>query len=530
MNSLLQRANRRVSWGNAALLLVTSSFGAQLLGFLRTKLVNANFSPTGPHSTDAYFAAFNIPDFFFYTIAAGALGVAFIPVLTDRLSKNDKKGAIDLSNSLLTLLVMVMAVVGVIMYFFAGPLIHHIVAPGLSPEQTKTATEIMRLIAFNPLLFTISGVLTGYQQSIGRFFFYAVAPIFYNLTIIISIYIFKDNIGLVGLGIGALGGAIIQLAIVLLGLFGLKFTWRPKILWQNKEFKSILRNLPPRSIDQGIDQIESIAETNFATKLGSGNVTYYNNAYILSTAPILLIGSAITTAVFPRLTSRLSANRPDLFRKDFIKILRLLLWISSPVVVVSFFARGYLARLIFSRGSEQISLVFGFLCGAIFFNIIYALLSRWFYARKDTLTPLYVSLFIIALNIVLAYSLSKPTNYGVSGLAIAQTLVAAIQVSILFVIIFRKDPKIFDRYFWSGVLKIASVTGFSVLAGYIAVSFLPLEITDRGFITLGAKLSFITLITFVVHFGMSFLFGVEEVQPVYERVKRFILRPIKLEY
>src|ERR1700756_1795894 len=89
----------RISIGNIAALLIATSFTGQLLGFLRTKLVNANFPTTGPHSTDAYFAAFNIPDFFFFTLAAGALGVAFMPVLLDRLYKGDRKGMWQLSNS-----------------------------------------------------------------------------------------------------------------------------------------------------------------------------------------------------------------------------------------------------------------------------------------------------------------------------------------------------------------------------------------------------------------------------------------------
>src|SRR6266568_1429603 len=83
---------RRVPLANVAGLLVATSLSGQVLGFLRTKLVNANFPATGPHSTDAYFAAFNIPDFFFYTLAAGALGVAFLPVLTDRLERGDRHG------------------------------------------------------------------------------------------------------------------------------------------------------------------------------------------------------------------------------------------------------------------------------------------------------------------------------------------------------------------------------------------------------------------------------------------------------
>src|SRR3954462_7553431 len=124
---------RRSPISNVALLLISTAFLGQVLGFLRTKLVNANFPTTGPHSTDAYFAAFTIPDLFFFTLAAGALGVAFMPVLSDRLYRGDRRSVWELSNSLMNLLTMVMAVVGVVMIVFAEPLIKYVVAPGLGP-------------------------------------------------------------------------------------------------------------------------------------------------------------------------------------------------------------------------------------------------------------------------------------------------------------------------------------------------------------------------------------------------------------
>lgn len=530
MNRLLQRANKKMALGNVAVLLVGASMFGQILGFLRTKLVNANFHAIGPNSTDAYFAAFNIPDFFFYTIAAGALGVAFIPVLTDHLHKGDKKGANELTSSLLNLFAVVMAVVGVVIFIFARPLIHHIVAPGLTPHQLNNTVIIMRLLAFNPLLFTISGILTSLQQSTGRFFFYAIAPIFYNLSIIISIFVFKDNIGLVGLGIGALAGALIQLAIIASGLYGIKFKWSPRIFWGRKDLNTVLRNFPARSIDQGIDQIESIVETHFATNLGSGNVSYYNNANILMTAPTLLIGSAISTAVFPRLSSRISQHRPDLFRKDFLMILRVMIWIVAPVSVISYFCRGYLARLIFANDSSQISIIFGFLTVAIFFTTIYTIISRWYYAQKDTLTPLLISIFTIILDIVLAYKLSRPSSYGVAGLALAQSTVSAVEVLILVVIMVIRDHKLLDRVFWGNILKTISVTGFSVLTAYIMVSILPLEIADHGFIQLGTKFMLIAIVTLTVHITISSLFGLDEPKPILSRLKKLILKPIKVQY
>lgn len=521
----------RLSISNVAVLLMATAFMGQLLGFLRTKLVNANFPTTGPHSTDAYFAAFNIPDLFFFTLAAGALGVAFMPVLSDRLYKGDRKGMWELSASLMNLLAIIMGVVAIIILVGADWLIKHIVAPGLTPAQLHTAATIMRFLAFNPLLFMISGILTSAQQTLGRFFFYAIAPLFYNLTIIISIFVFKHNIGLVGLGLGALIGGVLQLLVVIGGLWKAGYRWWPQIKWQDKDFHIVLRNLPPRSLDQGMDQVENIVETHIASGLGSGNITYYNNAYILSTAPILLIGTAISTAAFPRLNARLSQGRPDLFRRDFLTVLRAMIWIAAPVVVVSYFARGYLARLIYSQGSPQIAIVFGFLTVAIFFRIQYAIISRWFYAQKDTKTPLFVSLFTIALNIFLAVTLARPApdGYGVAGLALAQSIVAMVEVFILAAVMLIRDHRLFDLEFWSGVWRIASVTGFSVVAGFIMISLYPLGKYDRGVLTLGSKLLFISLVTFAVHVAVSALFDLDEVRPIFDKLRKLALKPIKLE-
>lgn len=528
MNRFLNRANKKIGVSGAATLLMVVMLFGQFLGFLRYKIVNANFPVIGPESTDAFFAAFKIPDFFFFTFAAGALGVAFMPVLSDRLQKGDRKGVWELSNSLMNLLAIIMAAIGLIMFLFAKPLIHYIVAPNLPPEVLDNAVMIMRIISFNPLLFALVGVITSTQQTLGRFFFFAIGPLFYNSAIIASVFIFRDNIGIVGLGLGALIGAMLQLLIASFGLVGAGFSWRPRILWGSEDFKTILRRLPPRSIDQSMDSITSIAETNFATRLGLGSVTYYENAFILHTAPILLIGTSIATAGFPKLTERLSQKRPDLFRKEFLQVLRAMIWIAAPTVVVCFFARGYFARLIFAGAAPEIALAFGFLTGAIMFRIIYAQVSRWFYAQKDTKTPLYVSLVVIALNVYLAWTLSQPEAYGIAGLAMAQSIVAALEVFILFSIMFTRDNKLFDKEFWSGIFRIISVTGFSSLTAYIMVTLLPLQTADRGVITLGTKLGVITLVTFSVHLGLSLLFELSEAKPVVEKAKRFILRPIRI--
>lgn len=531
MNRWLNRANQRVSLGGAAALLIGASLFGQVLGFVRTQIINANFNSPGHITTDAYFAAFKIPDFFFYTIAAGALGVAFMPFLADKLQKGDRRAIWRITSGLLNFLGILMAAVGVILLVFTEPLLKLVVSNNLSPDQMHDAVMIMRIVALNPLLFTISGILTSLQQTFGRFFFYALAPIIYNTCIIASVYIFKDSMGLVGLGIGAVAGAVLQLLVVLLGLVGTKFKYIPSIGWHSSDFRRILKQLPPRSIDQGIDSINSIVETNRASTLGRGFITYYENAYTLHLVPILLIGTTIATAAFPRLNERLAQGRPDLFRRDFLMVLRAMIWIILPVAVVAYFGRAYFARLIYKNIAPEIAVILGFLAGAIIFRTLYAIMSRYFYAHKDTKTPLFVSIFAIALNVLLVFTLAKPTlqgGYGVAGLAIAQSVVAAFEVFVLAVVMAWRDRGIFRGDFWNGVVRTLSVTGFTVLTTYIMVSILPLEATDRGFITLGTKISLIILPTFIVHILLSALFGLEEVKPVISKIRHIIFKPIKL--
>lgn len=529
MKKWIHKANQRVSFGGAATLLVGVALAGQILGFFRNRLVSTNFTVIDPGSSDAFFAAFQIPDFFFYTIAAGALGVAFIPFISDHLERGDKEGVWRLTTSLLNLLAIIMFGVAIIIFVFAEPLIHNIVAPKLEGQHLRDAVTIMRLIALNPLLFTLSGIITSVQQTFGRFFFFAMAPLFYNLCIIISLYLFKDTIGIVGLGIGALAGAILQLLIAALGLWGLGFKWSPQIAWRSRDFKSIMRQLPARSIDQGIDSINSIVETNRAVFLGAGAISYYNYALTLHNVPIMLLGTSIATAAFPRLSARLAQGRPDLFRKDFLSILRAMIWMTMPVLVVCFFCRAYLARLLFGQAAKPVATIFGYLAVAIFFRIMYSIISRYFYAQKDTRTPLLVSIFAIGLNIVLAFQLAHPDTYGIAGLAMAQSLVALAEVVILVIVMLIRDKRLLNLAFWGGAARILSVTGFSVLATFVMISLFPLNVSDTGIVTLGSKLGLIALVTFLVHLGVSSLFGLEEANNVLSKAKQLILRPVKVQ-
>jgi putative peptidoglycan lipid II flippase len=531
MKRLLAHTNKRISLGSAATLLVVVTLLGQGLGFLRNRFISTNFTVHDPGASDAFFAAFQIPDFFFYTIAAGALGVAFMPILSDKLQQGDKKSVWQIANSLLNSLAIAMAIVGVLIFIFAEQLIG-LLAPELRnhPEHFHQAVTIMRLIAFNPLLFTLSGIITSIQQTFGRFFFYAVAPLFYNMAIIASVFVFKDSIGIIGLGIGALVGAILQMLIAWLGMLGLKYRYKPQIKWGNDGFRSVLRQLPARSLDQGIDQVNSMVEVNRAQALGIGSVSYYSYAFTLHNVPIMLIGNSIATAAFPRLIERLSQGRSDLFRRDFLHILRAMIWLAVPVAIVAYFCRGYLARLIYGDVAPEVALIFGFLTVAIVFRIMYAMVSRYFYAYKDTKTPLYVSIAAIGLNIFLAFMLARPEAYGVAGLAIAQSIVAAVEVVILGAIMLYRDRKLFHNIdFWSGMWRIVSVAGFCVVTAFIMLQIFPLGIEDKGFLNIGVKLATIAGAVGIVYLSLSSLFGLREASAVFKRIRKIISKPVQIQ-
>lgn len=527
MAKIFKRSDKRMSVSSAAFMLAGFSLVGTLLGVLRVSLINSNYF--NKFSTDAYFAAFKIPDFIFFALASGALAVAFMPVLSERITKSGKQSAWKLTSSILNTLALIAFVLSIVIMIFAPQIVD--IVYDFPAEQRDLCASIMRIIAVNPFLFSISTVLTTTQQAVGRFFFFAAAPLVYNLSIIGGIVLFRDSLGIIAPAVGVAIGAVLQLIVAALGMLGLRFSYTWGIDRKNDDYQKVMKALPARSIDQGVDYINSIFETRFATSLVRqgqyGAVTNYENALVLHNAPIMLIGVAISSAAFPRFTERLAQGRPDLFRKEFLQVIRAMLWIALPVVVVTYFGHDYLARLIAKRENSEIAILLQYLTVAILFRTLYAAISRWYYAQKDTRTPLYVSLFSIGLNIILAFTLSQPSAYGVIGLAMAQSIVAFVEVVILSVLMVRKDKKLIDVQFIKAIGLIVSTAGFTILTAALMVALLPLNAEDRG-ITLISKLSLISAVTLSVHLGISWLMRLEEVKPIFEKIKKIILRPVQI--
>lgn len=504
-----------------------------LFGFLRERLLNSYYYDTYPVGLDAYTAAFLLPDFMYFILVSGALSVTFIPVFNQRMSKGNKRSAWELSTSMVNLMALATLLASVLIIIFAEPLIRYIIAPGLSESGTALAVSMMRVIAVNPFLFAIATVIASIQQAVGRFTFYALAPTIYNLGIIIGILFFTNGInlfgwqvfdgGIMGVALGVALGSIMQLIISSIGLIGLGFDYRFKIHWKNKGFRKVLSLLPARSLDQGMDYVVGIVETNLASRMAAGTVRAYNQAVTLHMAPINLIGVAISTAAFPKMTERLAEGRLDLFRSELQTVLRIIIWLSLPVAIITFFTRGYLVNFINPRGDALMAGLLGALVLAILFRSVYYIAARTFYAQQDTKTPLYISIFSIGFNIILAIWFTSGLNMGAYGLAWAQSIMAAVEVLILFTVMSMRFPGLLNREFWGAVWRMASATGFMAIVSYAMVLLLPLQAgDDSSFYFTFPKFVLIVAVSFTTYVAFSRLLRLDEATPIIATVKRAV--------
>ena len=270
-----------------------------------------------------------------------------------------------------------------------------------------------------------------------------------------------------------------------------------------------------------MDYLVGIVETNLASRMAAGTVRAYNQATLLHMAPINLIGVAISTAAFPKMTERLAEGRMDLFSSELRTVLRIIIWLSLPVAIITFFTRGYLVNFINPRGDALMAGLLGALVLAILFRSVYYIAARTFYAQQDTKTPLYISIFSIGLNIALAIWFTGALNMGAYGLAWAQSIMAVVEVFILFTVMAIRFPGLLNREFWSAVWRMASATGFMAIISYVMVLIFPLQAgDDSSFYFTFPKFALIVATSFISYIAFSKLLKLGEADPIITTIKR----------
>lgn len=532
--SVVSMANAKLSIKAAAVILASSTLVSALLGIFRDRWLNSMYYDTYPAGLDAYTAAFTVPDFLFFLITSGALAVTFIPIFNQRLVSGNKKSAWELSASLINLLAIISLIASVLIMIFADPLVRYIVAPGLNESSMSLAINMMRVIAINPFLFSISTVLSSMQQAVGRFVFYAIAPALYNIGIIIGILGFTNGInifgwqifegGIMGVALGVVFGAILQLIVSIIGLVGIGFEYEFKIYWKNQGFRKVLKTLPVRSIDQGIDYITSIMNTNLASHMGEQSIRAFQQASSLHSMPVNLIGVAISTAFFPKLSEEAGRKNEEKFRETLRSALRMIVWISLPISIVAFFARGYVVNFIKNGGDPKIASVLACMIVAIFTQSLYHIVARGYYAKQNTRTPLIISIVAFIVQVIAAIGLSW-LGFGPEGLAHAVSISALFEVAVLLWFENRDmNRKLLTKDFWYAMLKMTFASVVTGLVSYAMTKLLPLRSTDNSFLETFPKFCIITLVSALVYVFTCLVLRVEEVKPVIAKIKQVLFK------
>jgi putative peptidoglycan lipid II flippase len=393
---------------------------------------------------DAFVAAFRLPDILFMLISGGALGTAFIPILSQRLTlktPNDPDGWQLASSVLNTLLVVVMGI-SVLLAIFARPLVQWLVAPGFSMETQILTANLMRLTLISTIIFSASSLAGAVLHARQHFLLPAIAPLIYNLGIMFGAVFLAPTLGVYGLIFGAILGAAGHLLIQVPGLIRHGIKYQPILDWQDQDLWHVGKLMGPRVLNIVVIQINFVVMFNLASFLGEGSVSALDYGWDLMQMPQTIIGSAIGIVLFPTLSELAARGDIARLRQTMAQTLRIMLTLAIPAMVGLIVLGRPLIRVMFERGQfgpDSTAAVYQSLqfwaLGLIAHSVL-EVVNRVFYAQKDTITPFLSSVVSMVINLGLALALYQSLRAG--GLALSNGVAVTIEVLIMLVIAHRR--------------------------------------------------------------------------------------------
>lgn len=402
----------------AAVTIAAASFFSRLLGVFRDRILAGSFG--AGDTLDIYYTAFRVPDLVYNLLIVGALSAGFIPTFIGARQRGEDQWR--LANAFLSV-VLVGLMVAAIMAMVFMPQLAPLIAPGFDAEKTAEVARLSRIMFLSPILLGVSAVIGGVLQSYRQFFVYSLAPIFYNVGIIVGALFFVPYFGTTGLAWGVVLGALLHLMVqwpMAHGLgWNLRFRWEPR----HPGLRTIGEATLPRVVALGAAQLNVFVLTIIASYLSSGSVAVFNLAMNLNLMPVGLIGISYALAAFPTLSERAAAKDTEGFRTAFSESVRQVLFFILPAAVFIVLLRAQLVRAVLGSGAfDWADTILTFetlqwLAIGLFAQALTPLLVRSFYARHDSMTPLVVSVLGDMTTIFLAVQLMS--EYGVQGLAMA---------------------------------------------------------------------------------------------------------------
>jgi len=434
---------RELTIAEATLVLMASFFVSALLGAVRQILFNAQFG--AGMEANAYYAAFRLPDTLFSLIAGGALSTAMIPVLLSTARDGGEEAAWRLTCLVLTALLAAFGLVVVAGELFAPLFVRTLLAPGFDAPTSRLTVVLTRIMLLQPLILVVGSVATAVLNSRNRFLPTALSVVSHNVALIAGIVAARlyPELGILGPTVGVIGGALLQVLILLPGLRNrnraVRLAWNP----HDGRLRAVVRLLIPNGLAVGVGYAGFIVDTAYAsTAPEQAGLPALHNAWLLVGLPIALLGQAVGQSTFPRLASQAAARDWARMRRTLLRSLGAVLVLALPALLALLALGRPAIRLLFEHGR------FNAAAGALTYAVLvpYAVglpayvctevISRGLIALEDTRTPLITNSLQLAGRVVVITLLLG--RVGVVAIPIAFALTAAGETLLLGTVLAAK--------------------------------------------------------------------------------------------
>lgn len=391
----------------AAFLIGGFTILSQILALFRDRLL-AHLFGAGP-TLDMYYAAFRIPDFVFAGVASFMSALVLIPLLAKKAEESDarvQKFLNDTFTVFFSILVLVSAVT-----YAAVPWLTSTLFPNFTGMEHRDLVTMTRLLLLSPILLGLSNLFGSITQMFRKFFAFGLAPIFYNVGIILGAGFFYPAFGIVGLAWGVVLGAFTMFFLHFFVSFRQGFSVQVSLLPSLLDMWEIFRVSLPRTIGLAANQISLFALVAFAAIMEHGSVTVFNFALNLQSVPVAIIGVSYATAAFPALSRHFAREEMEKFLRQMLSAARHIIFWSLPMLVLLIVLRAQIVRTILGSGSfDWGATKLTAACLALFAVSIVAqsitmLFVRGFYATGQNKIPLFVNVLTSVFTIAIGYGL-----------------------------------------------------------------------------------------------------------------------------
>ncbi len=459
--------------GRAAALMMASVFLSRILGYARDAVIAYQHGATS--ETDAYFAAFTIPDFLNYLLAGGALSITFIPIFSRYLAEGKEDEGYRSFSSIATIMSVAMIFFVILGEFLAERLIP-LIAPGFPPDQIVLAARLTRIVLPAQIFFYLGGLLMAVQYARNRFFLPAAAPLIYNAGIIAGGLALGPFLGMAGFAWGVLAGSFLGNFVLQIHgarASGLKFS--PRIDFADPGFREFVRLSIPIMLGFSLVVVDEWMTRIFGSFLLAGAITWLNNARRLMQVPIGVFGQASGVASYPFLSAQAARGEKEAMWETLSATLRWVFFVSCAAAAILGILSREVVLAVFKRGAFTIddTLSTASALTAFSFGIPFwcaqAIASRGFFALKDTWTPTLVGTGAWLLSLPAYYLLRQ--KLGVFGLALASSIGIFLHATALYGILMGKT---IGKKGIGQILEYAKMLlsgGAAALAGWYAMGF-----------------------------------------------------------